>query len=617
MTQWADLTNSKFVLNAVKGYKIPFNHKPNQKKPPPTKTNSIYEVNAINAELQQLLSKGAIRRCKHKKGEFLSTFFLRKKPNESFRFILNLKNLNKYISAPHFKLEDYRVVQNLLYKNCYMATLDLTDAYFLIPIAESHKKYLRFSFNNTLYEFSCLCFGLNIAPYLFTKIIKPVVQKLRSKNILSVMYLDDLLIIGETFNECLKNVNYAKDLLKSLGFIINLEKSRTKPSQECKYLGFIFNSEEMSISLPMVKKQNIVNKLNKIKVKHSCKIREFASTIGTLISACPAIPYGWLHTKTFEREKYLALKRGGGDYSNYMPLHNCLQPEIDWWINNFKNDYNKHYFKNDGYKIEIFTDASTTGWGAFSNGERTHGFWTLSQINYHINVLELVAAFYGLKCFAKEYSNCRILLRLDSTTAVAYINRMGGIKFKQLNLITSQIWNWCEQRKIIIFASYINTKDNLEADGESRSIAKDTEFSLNQKVFKKITQKLGTPNIDLFASKSNSKCKKYISWHRDPDSFAVDAFTISWTNLFFYAFPPFCLVPRVLNKIITDKATGLIVVPHWPSQPWYPLFKKLLVSKMLFFKPSNILLLSPFREPHPMSSTLTLAAGKLCGELFN
>lgn len=213
--------------------------------------------------------------------------------------------------------------------------------------------------------------------------------------------------------------------------------------------------------------------------------------------------------------------------------------------------------------------------------------------------------------------HCRILLRLDNTTAISNLNRMGGVKYKHLNSITYKIWDWCEKRNIMLFASYINTHDNVEADKESRSMATETEFELSSTAFNQIAATFGPPQIDLFASKLNAKCERYVSWHKDPDCWAVNAFTIPWESFFFYAFPPFPLIPRVLNKIISEKATGLVVVPHWPSQAWYPLFKQLSLSEIVFLKPSKTLLLSPFREPHPLHPTLTLAVGKLCGRLSN
>ena len=46
------------------------------------------------------------------------------------------------------------------------------------------------------------------------------------------------------------------------------------------------------------------------------------------------------------------------------------------------------------------------------------------------------------------------------------------------------------------------------------------------------------PDVDLFASRLNYKCKRYVSYQPDPGSYAVNAFYIKWTNLAFYAFPP-------------------------------------------------------------------------------
>lgn len=78
-----------------------------------------------------------------------------------------------------------------------------------------------------------------------------------------------------------------------------------------------------------------------------------------------------------------------------------------------------------------------------------HGVWNSPQVNKDIHYLELLASFNGLKSFAKQFTNCEILLRIDNTTAIAYINRMGGTKFKKLNQITREIWQWCQAKDIL------------------------------------------------------------------------------------------------------------------------------------------------------------------------
>ncbi|KAH9641145.1 hypothetical protein HF086_013002 [Spodoptera exigua] len=159
---------------------------------------------------------------------------------------------------------------------------------------------------------------------------------------------------------------------------------------------------------------------------------------------------------------------------------------------------------------------------------------------------------------------------------------MGGIQFPYLTEITKTLWQWCEQRNIYVFASYIRSSDNIEADAESRRIHPDIEWELSDTSFRKIVNAFGCPEIDLFASRINTKCSRYISWHRDPDAEAVNAFTVDWSSCFFYAFPPFSMVLKTLRKILEDKGRGIMVVPFWPTQPWYPLFKSLHSTNINF-----------------------------------
>lgn len=551
-----------------------------------------------------------ITTCEPCDGQFISPIFTLPKANGEHRFILNLKNLNKFIKLEHFKMEDYRTALRLLDKNNFMATLDLKDAYFLIPINPNDRKKLRFEWKSQLYEFNVLPFGLCTAPYVFTKLLKPVLQWLRSRGWISVNYLDDFLCIGQSYDECVNNINKTQNFLQYLGFVINFNKSQVTPKTECKFLGFIFNTIDMTIFLPDEKKNRILDKTIEFLKLSKCSIRYFAEFIGLLTSACPAVSYGWIYTKLFEREKFLALGNSY-NYNKIMTLSNSLKQDLHWWRNNIKNSLCP--IRNNDYCLEIYSDASTTGWGIACGSESSHGHWTESELNMHINSLELKAAFYGLRIFASKLRDCSILLRIDNTTAISYINRMGGIQHIHLNELARNIWQWCEDRNIHIFASYVKSSDNVIADRESRKMNMDTEWELAEYAFSEVTHKLGVPNFDLFASSQNYKCPRYASWKLDPHSEIVDAFTFNWKNLSFYGFPPFSIITKVLQKIIRDKAEGILIVPYWRSQPWYPLWSKLIISEKIFFGPDQDLLFSPFRTHHPLHADLILVAAKLSG----
>lgn len=608
---WSEITHDPTIHSWLKGYKIPFICEPTCFENVTTNSKSKTELQLFVKSINSLLDIGAISKCDNEEHEFLSSVFLVPKPNGDHRFILNLKRLNKYIKNIHFKMEDYRTALKLMSNNCYMATIDMKDAYFLVPIHENHKKYLKFSFNDTLYQFNCLPFGLSTAPYVFTKMLKPVMEYLRSRNMISVIYLDDISCIGRSYNECEENIRLTKDTLESLGFIINDKKSCFIPKTECKFLGFIFDSKNMILKLPDDKKLKIKKLLLEFKKLKSCRLRDFAKFVGTLTSACPALQYAWLYTKSFERHKYLCLLNNN-DYDQIINLPSSLDKDIKWWLNNIDNGC--YPFRFNDFKLEIFSDASSSGWGACCNGKEASGYWRDDEKRLHINILELKAALFALKIFAKNMSGCEILLRIDNVTAISCINRMGSIQYPHLHKIAQSLWQWCERRKITVFASY--TKDNYEADFLSRKKFEDIEWELNSSAFRKIVAIFGKPDIDLFASRCNTKCKTYISWKHDPNAWAIDAFTVSWANMFFYAFPPFSLILKMLQKVIFDRANGVVVVPYWPTQPWYPVLQKLIVSKPIYFQPQPNLLKSPFRSTHSLHKTLTLIAVRLSGERY-
>ena len=64
----------------------------------------------------------------------------------------------------------------LMTPKCFMATLDLKDAYYTVPIKLEHQKYLTFRWKDNKYKFVCFPYGLSLCPRKFTKLLKPFVS---------------------------------------------------------------------------------------------------------------------------------------------------------------------------------------------------------------------------------------------------------------------------------------------------------------------------------------------------------------------------------------------------------------------------------------------------------
>jgi len=615
LSEWRCITNDEFVLSTIEGYKIPFITLPSQSCEPVQPEFSDIENLHIDKCITKLKQIGAIVSVKPDRIQFVSKIFAVPKSDGTYRLILNLKEVNKFIEHTHFKMEDYRTVCNLIQQDGYLGSIDLQDAYHLIHMYPGHQVYLRFRWKGILYQYTCLPFGLSSAPRVFTKIMRPVVGHLRGKGNVSVQYLDDILLLGKNPKDCAKNIKVTSEFLIWLGFLINNEKSMLEPSVEIKYLGFNFNTSTMTLSLPANKATKIIQLCKEILSKLQYKVIEAAKLIGHLVAASPAVPYSILYTRQLEYEKALVLAQNENDYNCYMTFSAEAIRDIEWWITKLPSAKNK--IRRDNFDFCFETDASLSGWGVRFGKERANGFWNSEQKLYHINRLELLAAEFGLHCFFRNKRNVQILLRTDNTTALAYVNRFGGCKSPELHEIAKRIWSWCEASDIWLVASYISSAENYVADFESRKeMDIYNEWSLNLKYYDMITHEFGFPNIDLFASHLNNKCDEFISWHPDPGSASVDAFTVSWANSFFYAFPPFCLIPRVLRKIRQDRGRGIVVVPKWSTQPWYPMFLEMKISKILILGPYSDLLICPLtNRMHPMNKSMYLMAAILSSNL--
>ena len=115
-------------------------------EPPHDNCNPLHENKSDNIvhyltpyEVEKLLSKGVMEPAQHEQGEILSNIFIRPKTDGTCRLILNLKEFNKRVSYCHFKVDTLNTIINLMSPDCYMASLDLKDAYYSIRVMKEHK----------------------------------------------------------------------------------------------------------------------------------------------------------------------------------------------------------------------------------------------------------------------------------------------------------------------------------------------------------------------------------------------------------------------------------------------------------------------------------------------
>ena len=170
------------------------------------------------------------------------------------------------------------------------------------------------------------------------------------------------------------------------------------------------------------------------------------------------------------------------------------------------------------------------------------------------------------------------MLRIDNTTAVAYINHLGGAVSRDLVNLTKNLWMWCLERNIHITAQHLPGIQNTITDAESRAQTDRTDWKLSPSIFHKIQEKFGPLEVDLFATHLSVQCPHYFSWQPDPPAEATDAFLQVWTHIKGYANPPWNMIGWTLSQVQTQQANIVLVAPVWRSQPWYPTLLYMLVG---------------------------------------
>ena len=176
----------------------------------------------------------------------------------------------------------------------------------------------------------------------------------------------------------------------------------------------------MTLKLTEEKKQKIYDLCTKLFEK-SKPTMWFASF--------PAVPLGPLFYRALETDKIVGLKGHRQNYDDEIELFSEAYSELVWWKHNIKDTCQDLVIPKPD--ITIFTDATGTGWSIADGHNSSGGQWAEHE-RTNINVLELKAAFIGIRTYCHKRSYTHIRFLSDSSKAIAYINNRRGIKSKKM-----------------------------------------------------------------------------------------------------------------------------------------------------------------------------------------
>ena len=482
------------------------------------------------------------------------------------RLVVNMRHVNKFLLKRRYKYEDMRVAMMLFEQGELMFTFDLKSGYHHVEIAAQHYKYLGLEWNNRFYVFTVLPFGLAAAPYVFTKLLRPLVRLWRNRGLKAVLYLDDDVFAVHGVKEANKASQLVQDTLVKAGLLANEEKSVWVPSPVVTWLGFIIDLQQGCVLVPdakLAKLQLILQAACRMAVINA---RALAS-LGKILSMSLALgPVARLMTRCM----YVALE-GRTSWCDMLHVTDEVRGELCFWAKSLVS-YNGQpiRYKPSAVRV-VYSDASNVGYGGYivEHGPLiANGSWSAEEATRSSTWRELVAVSWVLESMVLKLSGERVRWFTDNLNIV-HILKVGSRK-PHLHDEVLKIFNMCVEHQIKLEPEWVPREKNTIADCISRIVDYD-DWQLVPEVFSWLNGQFGPFSVDRFASQYNTQLPRFNSRYVCPNSEAIDAFTVDWGEENNWLCPPPSLIVRVLRHARQCRAHGMIVIPCWPSAPFWPL----------------------------------------------
>ncbi|KAM9985665.1 hypothetical protein ACTFIZ_012359 [Dictyostelium cf. discoideum] len=420
---WKELGLPNFCQEVVNGLKVhllpTFKPMPN---PIPISIPEGPKSDCITKEVQDLLADDAIEQVlpnRYSKRIFYSNVFTVPKPGTTLhRPVLDLKRLNTYINNQSFKMEGIKNLPSMVKQGYYMVKLDIKKAYLHVLVDPQYRDLFRFVWQGAHYRWKTMPFGLSTAPRIFTMLLRPVLRMLRDINVSVIAYLDDLLIVGSTKEECLSNLKKTMDLLVKLGFKLNLEKSVLEPTQSITFLGLQIDSLSMKLLVPKEKKKSVIKEIRNFLKLDCCSPRKLAGLKGKLIALKDAVIPFRLYTRRTNKFHSQCLTLANGDWYQSFLIPQEVKLEISHWLTVLNQWNGKEISLFPSYDYVLTTDASESGAGAtLKKGNKvikTWSFqWSSTQSNMSSNRREMLALLMAYQ--ALWWSDTRTISSVRTT----------------------------------------------------------------------------------------------------------------------------------------------------------------------------------------------------------
>ena len=370
--------------------------------------------------------------------------------DKTLRLTVDYRKLNPHVNIDNYPMPDRDSVIEKLGNAKYMSKLDLTKAYFQLPLSENSRKYTSFVTEFGQFEFNVVPFGIRFASGLCNRIMKEV---LHSCSDFVTTFVDDLVIYSSDFDSHLSHVNKVLSTLFNSGITLNLKKCSF--AQQCiKFLGFII---EDCMLKPDIDKVNAIRNFPRPTTK-----KQLRSFLGILNFYNRFVPHLASHLSLLTN----LLKKQCSDKIVWDEnLDYCFRESRELVSANAAL-----FIPRYGYNFVLQTDASDNGLGAVLGQEIDGEFRPISFISRKLNSAEQNYAVIEKECLAIKWAIEYFHQYLYARKFIVCTDHAPLTWLSQNKNVNSRLTRWALTLQSFDFViKYIKGTENLLADALSRN----------------------------------------------------------------------------------------------------------------------------------------------------
>ncbi|KAK3276674.1 hypothetical protein CYMTET_15272 [Cymbomonas tetramitiformis] len=495
------------------------------------------------AETERCLKTGAWVRARRRR--HVSRVFLVPKPGTNkWHLVMDFRWLNSHCVKSRCKMETLKKLRRLAKPNDWCISFDLQDGYHVVGIDPAFQEYMQFDVRGELIQCGALPFGWSDSPRIFVKVMKVLVECLRSPRSAEdrrevrklqsgskvrrrwavrrraggcgreehqqgarvLPYMDDFLLLLSSRIEALRARELTSRVLVRLGLSRNEKKGQWEPTQLVEHLG-------LEVDLKAGQFRVTPARLQKIRLQSKALLSEASrqrSPSGEIVSQ--GAPLRALHEAGMGRE--------GEAHTAGVERHRVV--------------------------------AQAAG------SELAERSQDLAQPHESEGAHRRVSVRMG-RGAEPQARGKRILVRRADTADARNPELMRRMR---------RLWILLDLNDIELQARYIRSEANEWADRLSRDRDLD-DWRLNRRWFQWAEREWHQHTVDRFASELSAQLPSYYAQWHDPGGEGVDSLAFSWLGEVNWVNPPWSLLDEVAHKLREEKCAATVVAPYWPGQMWF------------------------------------------------